>query len=107
MKDLFSEVVLHERARRGGRRRFTLLYGMVGWGLPVSLVSAVLFERDEKGFTWSSLTSRHAIVHILIWIAVVGVLGGYMWGRLFWAVSERNRTRTTGPNKKADVPPVD
>jgi len=105
MKESSSKVVLRERARAGGRRRFVVRYGVLGWGLPTALIGASLFNGMGQGFTWSSLTSRAALVHLLIWIIVVGVMGGYLWGHVYWTTAERNRTRSQTGSDEGTSPP--
>jgi len=71
------------RTRRGGRLRFILLYGVLGWGVLAGIIVAALRWWAEQG----SL-AQHVALSVIVF-AVTGV----GWGAWMWRVGERGYRR--------------
>lgn len=71
------------RTRRGGRLRFILLYGVLGWGVLAGIIAAALRSWVEHG-SFAQHVARPVMV-----LAVTGV----GWGAWMWRVGERGYRR--------------
>ncbi|TNE63956.1 MAG: hypothetical protein EP335_08205 [Alphaproteobacteria bacterium] len=72
-----------EKIRRGGRMRYILLYGVLGWGLPTLLLFS-LIRGWVEGRVESILATVFDPMHLVIW-----ALAGVVFGALMWRWSER------------------
>jgi hypothetical protein len=66
--------------RSGGRRRFVLLYGVLGWGVSTAILFS-LWQGYADG--WDGFVFK------LITALVLFPLGGVLWGRFMWWFMER------------------
>lgn len=70
-----------ESIRRGGRRRYILLRGVLGWGWPVALLSTIISQ-----VIWSA---PGPFVGRLGLALLVFSFGGIAFGAFMWARGER------------------
>ncbi len=66
------------------RRRFVANTGIRSWGIPVGIGWAILTTAESRGLTWESLLSVDFLQNLIVGLLVVGLLGGWIWGRLMW-----------------------
>lgn len=90
MSRVATERVATERwtkIRERGRKRFVLLYGVLGWGVPTALLFTIW-----NGFAegWDGLLAK------LLISLVIFPIGGIFWGMLMWAFLERVNGRGVG-----------
>ena len=80
-----AELRRWERLRAHGRTHFLWRNGVLGWGLPAALLTAVYKIIQEQGLVLSPAmtpTLRNALVLIAIVFPVLGWLfGGWLWER--------------------------
>jgi hypothetical protein len=69
-------------SRRGRLWRYLTAPGVIWWGLPTAIVGSVWLHGDRYGFGWSDFVSARFALRLAINLAVVGVLGGNLFGGL-------------------------
>ena len=80
------------RIRQMGRTRYIWLHGVLGWGLTVGVVWAVIMAASRG---WDRLP-------ILLALAVIGFpIGGYFFGVVTWKTSEKQFAEATRNNPGA------
>ena len=75
-----------------GRQTFIWRHGVVGWGIPVALLTVVYKLIKEQGFVWSLVMSDDLRMGIGVAIIVFPACG-YLFGRWMWATGEANYDR--------------
>jgi hypothetical protein len=71
-----------ERFKQGGIWRFVFLRGVLGWGLPMSIIG-IIFEhvsRKEEALPW----------YLILGLCLAG---GFVWGLAMWFVTMRSYSR--------------
>jgi hypothetical protein len=82
-----SNSVKWDEIRKGGRRRFVLRYGVLGWGVSTGIFFSLWMGYCEG---WD------AFFFGLIPALVLFPLGGIAWGRFMWWFFERGHERVVG-----------
>lgn len=67
------------------RARFVARTGIGKWGIPVAFGWAILTTARSRGFTWNSFFSFDFLQTLVVGLLVLGLLGGWIWGRLMWS----------------------
>jgi hypothetical protein len=75
MKSYFANPQRAARLISQGRRRFVLIYGVLGWGVPVAIGMAL----DEATKTGLPGFLRQLAIGLVLF-----PLGGILFGRLLW-----------------------
>jgi hypothetical protein len=80
-----------ERARQSGSRRYILLHGVLGWGVPTAVLWSALM---------AALAHGGGFLHNLAVAIVLFPLGGIAFGAWIWSIKERkysewNRSRAS------------
>jgi hypothetical protein len=78
-----------EKQRAGGRGRFILLTGLLGYGLPMFIVMTFFVNRRV-------LNARSILVGAVLW-----PVGGLVFGALMWWASERRYAKHLEKLRKA------
>jgi hypothetical protein len=73
------------KTRTLGQSAFILKYGILGWGVPTAILWSVLVAADE---------GLAALPILLLFALTLFPVGGYVFGRVLWAVLERSHTRS-------------
>lgn len=81
-----------ERMRANGRSAFVWRNGVVGWGLPAAIVTALYKVIDAQGLAWP-VTLSPALRHALVLIALVFPALGYVFGGWLWTQGEARYAR--------------
>ena len=81
-----------ERLRANGRSSFVWRNGVVGWGLPAAIVTALYKVIDAQGLAWPVMLSP-GLRHALVLIALVFPALGYMFGGWMWTQGEARHAR--------------
>lgn len=68
------------RHRPKGRRYFVWQWGVLRFGVPLAALATLLRLLTEP-FSW-----RHFLEHLALNVAVAGVGGGYVAGRILWTL---------------------
>ena len=71
-----------ETTRKLGRNRYVVRNGIIGWGIPVGIFMTLL-NIWQHGFSVASI-----VIAGIIW-----PIGGYVFGLITWAISERRYQR--------------
>jgi hypothetical protein len=81
-----------EKTRRMGRGKYTLIYGMLLWGIPTAILWALAMSAVQG---WDRLP-------LLLVLALVAFpIGGIFFGRLMWKIFEtRYAAAVQKPAKK-------
>ena len=69
-----------------GKRYFTWRYGVVGWGMPTSVIWSAAME------IWRSGSAEFSIVGFLLYLLIslpLFMIGGYVWARFMWWATTR------------------
>ncbi|MGH6814307.1 MAG: hypothetical protein ACREC6_01235 [Hyphomicrobiaceae bacterium] len=69
-----------EATRQQGRRRFILVYGVLGWGVPTGILFSLA--------SWFFDPNLNVMVAAPL-AMIVFPIGGILWGRWMWHVGER------------------
>ena len=79
------------KTRAMGRPAFVLKHGILGWGLPTAILWSICVGADE-GFA--------SLPVLLIISLMIFPAGGYVFGRVLWAVFERihSGSESASPN---------
>ena len=90
-----------ERLRANGRSAFIWRNGVVGWGLPAALLTAVYKVIEQQGLVWPPALSRE-LQSAFVLIAVVFPVLGYVFGSWLWQQGEGqyHRLRDPGPGDR-------
>lgn len=75
------------RLRDGGRSAFLWRNGVVGWGLPAAVVTALYKVVEVQGLAWPPTLSDE-LRPALVLIALVFPALGYLFGGWLWAQGE-------------------
>lgn len=75
------------RLRSGGRSAFVWRNGVVGWGLPAAVVTALYKVVETQGLAWPP-TLPDELRPALVLIALVFPALGYLFGGWLWAQGE-------------------
>lgn len=79
-----------EKTRQMGPKRYTLIYGMLLWGVPVAFLWSVTMSAMQG---WDRLP-------LLLVIALIGFpIGGIFFGKLMWRILEARYAATPQPGK--------
>jgi hypothetical protein len=62
--------------------RLTTSPGVLWFGLPTAIVSAAWMQFEAEGRAWSSLLSTSFLVRLIVWICLMGYVGGCMFTSL-------------------------
>ena len=81
-----------EQRRAGGRASFIWRYGVLGWGLPASLLTIAYAVIQEQGIAWSGPFSTRLRVAIAV-AAVFFPTLGHVFGRQQWESGEQRYRR--------------
>ncbi len=77
--------------RKHGAFKFVLIKGVLGWGLPMLLLMALIKQPFADG-----IFSKTAMVHFVVW-----PLGGLIVGTLMWGITEHRFRKALASNKAA------
>jgi len=80
-QDLPPELKKWEAKRKGGRLRFMMLTGVLGWGLPMFILMTFVVDHWWKGHP---LTQQGMLVPAVVWF-----VSGLFFGWVIWGLSER------------------
>ena len=86
-----------ERLRANGRSYFIWRNGVVGWGLPAALVTAIYKVIEQQGLVWPPALSRD-LQSAFVLIAVVFPVLGYVFGSWLWTQGEAQYRRLRDPD---------
>ena len=75
------------RLRAGGRAAFVWRNGVVGWGLPAAVVTALYKVVEAQGLAWPP-TLPDELRPALVLIALVFPALGYLFGGWLWTQGE-------------------
>jgi hypothetical protein len=79
------------KTREMGRRRYTMVYGMLLWGISSGLLWAI-------AMSWMVGWDR---LPLYLLGALIGFpIGGVLWGRLMWRILEARYAVTPDVNRK-------
>ncbi len=81
-----------------GRRRFIWAYIVSRFTLPLTLLATAVRAATEP-FRWG-----HFLLHLVVNVAVAGVVGGYIAGAMLW---ELIVARATTPAERRRLPKAD
>ncbi|HEX6631846.1 MAG TPA: hypothetical protein VF048_12185 [Gemmatimonadaceae bacterium] len=91
-----------ERLRAHGRSTFVWRNGVIGWGLPAAIVTALYKVVDAQGLAWP-VTLSSGLRHALVVIALVFPALGYVFGGWLWTQGEARYARLRGePRREAE-----
>jgi hypothetical protein len=92
MKPLTEQQRRHwELKRRKGPWRYTLMHGVLLWGVPVGIVWSIVMAAMQG---WNKFP-------LLLGLALVGFpLGGIVYGRLMWRIFEARYAATPQPRSR-------
>lgn len=68
---------------KGGKTRFILLRGVVGWGLPMFVLMALVYPQVINTGT-DSYNKNYLLMSAAIWLA-----GGYGFGWIMWHIGQK------------------
>ena len=68
------------RTRAKGRKRFIVIYGVLGWGISTAISMSV--------FMWLITPTFNPYITIPLSVVIFS-LGGILWGRNMWRESEK------------------
>ncbi len=89
--------------RRKGKWHTVWREGVLKWGVPTALISAVLFDLFETGY----LRTEHWIGFLILLafsLVFVGLLGGVIWGLLSWKGLEKWAAYDETPEREQRSP---
>jgi hypothetical protein len=66
-----------------GRLRF-VRFGILAWGLPMALFTAIPGHWERTGGSLSAFLSLHFVLSLLASLLLFGLIGGWLWGRAMW-----------------------
>ena len=72
-----------EKILAGGRKRYVLLQGGLGWGLFVATGASVWKALDKSGYSLSKIDWTHFLFDWVVAIPLYFV-AGCLWGLLMW-----------------------
>jgi hypothetical protein len=78
---------------RLGRSGFVWKFGVLGFGLPTALLGSVVYFLARFGLEFSVADVAGLLIPLVLVLLIVGLLGGYVWGRLYWALAQRSSGR--------------
>jgi hypothetical protein len=81
--------MLSPRFEARGRSWFIWRVGVVGWGLPTAILSTVSLHVFRYGFMFSGPYLVGFVMHLVIFLLGVGIIGGYLWGAIYWSIATR------------------
>jgi len=83
---------LSDELKSHGRSRFLLLHGALFLGVPIGLLSGLIFYFLIGGVDDVRLRSPNIrVVYVALWICGAGIPTGYSAARALWNLDERNR----------------
>ena len=82
-----------DEVRAFGRWRFIWLIGVVGWGVPVGVLTLA--------WRWWDTGTRPTLSNILVTAIVITIAGGITFGALIWRRAERNYQRWVDSQSRA------
>jgi hypothetical protein len=83
-----------EWTRRLGIYRYILLYGLLGWGLPMFLLMTFFVSQPPQSIP----STRVVLLSACLWL-----LGGIWFGWMTWRSSERKYKEILGGDENAEV----
>jgi hypothetical protein len=88
MKGLYS---LNDEARKGGRAAFLWRYGVLRFGIPVGVVSALMTHSELYGLTSDSIRSWRFVSLLIANIAGMSIAGALIFGRSMWRLGRGDK----------------
>lgn len=76
-----------ERQRAGGRTRFILRRGVLGWGIPAAFLTIFYKVIQEQGLVWTPRLTDSLRTAVVVAI-IVFPFGGWLFGRWLWDTGE-------------------
>ncbi|MEN8904536.1 MAG: hypothetical protein ABF289_01105 [Clostridiales bacterium] len=91
------------RIRKRGKIQYILIYWVLGWGIPVALISSVISEFFSYGFYLSMFLKKEFYFRSL-GISVLFVIVGIFIGMRIWVKEEKIwRKNYQSSNNKNDI----
>jgi len=98
-----SAIARWERNRAMGRSTFIWRRGVLGWGVPIALLTIAYQVVQEQGFVWRLVMTQHLKTGIGV-AMLVFPLCGYLFARWLWMTGEENYERTKATEEQQDRP---
>ena len=77
-----------DKIRQKGKFQYILFYWILGWGIPVGVLSAFFGELFEKNMTFSHFEFNSFMVRV-IWITIMFFIVSYYIGLRTWKIQEK------------------
>jgi hypothetical protein len=74
--------------REKGKLRYILLYWVLGWGVPVAIISSIISEMFSYGFYMSMFIKKEFYFRSL-GITVLFIIAGFLIGMRVWSKEEK------------------
>ena len=78
-------------------RRVFLAPGVLLWGLPTAVTTAIWVHGSTAGWAWQNFLSTAFLVQLLVFFVAIGLIGGRMFGAVL--------ARRGVPLERRDRPP--
>jgi hypothetical protein len=89
-----------EQLRARGKRRFVVLHGVLGWGVPVAVVWSIWMQLWDNGFSLDGFLSARFFSQMVVAFMVFPA-AGILFGHWMWWFNERRYLRTQRSDEEA------
>jgi hypothetical protein len=79
-----------------GRRYFIVRYGIIGWGVPTTVIGTMGLHLWRYGLVFNGPYLVAFFIHLVLAAVFVGLIGGYLWGSLYWKIAGGSEDRSQG-----------
>ena len=81
--------LLAPAARRFGRAWYVWNHGVLHFGLPMGVLSAIFIYGSEHHYALKAFVSWSFVATLAMYVLLVGPLAGFLFGRTMWKFTSR------------------